>query len=184
MNALLLAISFIVGGAVASGIAQSSVLTGLSLSLEPTTPAQHMTLSMRTALTGFPVPTFRPSTANTVLALDLMPNGSPAQFLDNGYTWLDACDTDILSTTGIPVTCARVGIRSDRVEFGARYFDGGTAKPVHIAQNGTGYIIVEPSGQIELVSLATYADNAAATAGGVPVNGLYRTSAGAVMVRF
>lgn len=182
MNVWVLAISFLVGGAVGT-FGQSSVLTGSSLSLQPTEPAQAVSLAVRTALTTFPVPAFRPETANTPVALDVMPNGAPAEFGNNGYAWADICDADIQVGTA-PVTCARIGARSDRIEIGARSFDGGTPKMVALSQGGTGYLIVQPSGQIQLVGLQTFADNAAATAGGIPVNGLYRTAAGAVMVRF
>lgn len=40
------------------------------------------------------------------------------------------------------------------------------------------------NGQLRLPNLAVYADNAAATSGGLPVGALYRTSTGAVMVRY
>lgn len=40
------------------------------------------------------------------------------------------------------------------------------------------------NGQLRLPNLAVYADNAAATSGGLPVGALYRTSTGVVMVRY
>ena len=55
---------------------------------------------------------------------------------------------------------------------------------VSIAQQGVGYINVLPGGQITMVGLVTAADNTAAQAAGVPVNGLYRTADGTVKVRF
>ena len=51
------------------------------------------------AALGYPVPVFRPSTANVPLALDIRPNGTGLN-ANNGYCWLDACDGD---TTGSPV---------------------------------------------------------------------------------
>ena len=47
---------------------------------------------------GYPVPVFRPATANVPLALDIQPNGTGLN-ANNGYCWLDACDGD---TTGNP----------------------------------------------------------------------------------
>lgn len=145
---------------------------------------QAFTLSTRAVPTSLPVPSFRPHVVNTPLAFDLMPNGTPAEFGNNGYTWMDVCDTDLLLGTGtMPVTCGRVGIRSDRVEVGTRTFDGGTAKKLSLSINGTGIIEIAPSGQVTITSLVVAADNTAAAAAGVPVNGLYRTATGELRVR-
>lgn len=175
---LLLAGIWIVGGAT-----RGSTVTE-TLILENGASTQRMSLSTRLVPTALPVPTFRPTTEHQNMALDIIPNGAPArEFGNNGYTWFDACDTDIL-THAMPVGCARVGIRGDRAEFGYRSFDGGPEKMVSISQQGVGYINVLSGGQITMVGLVTAADNTAAQAAGVPVNGLYRTADGTVKVRF
>src|SRR5687767_10567040 len=53
-------------------------------------------ITQREALkaTPLPVPSFRPTTTNTAIALDIMPNGSPSDFSTNGKAWVDVCDTD------------------------------------------------------------------------------------------
>ncbi|HZT90216.1 MAG TPA: hypothetical protein VFA12_19775 [Stellaceae bacterium] len=63
-------------------------------------------LGMKNATPGtdpFPVPSFRPTTANSTLAMDLMPNGTPSDG-GYGYAWNDICDTDILNAGGGQVT--------------------------------------------------------------------------------
>ncbi len=90
----------------------------------------------RTALTEFPVASIRPSATGQIAALDVMPSAGASPHPDNGYAWFDACDADILHAYGdVPVTCARVGIKSDRVEFGSRNFDGGMPKDVYIIRD-------------------------------------------------
>lgn len=89
----------------------------------------------RTYMTNFPVPSFRPTQANKIIALDVYPNGTPAPNSDNGFAWIDACDADLLNANGnVPVTCARMGIKPDRVEFGSRNFDGGAQKDIYIVR--------------------------------------------------
>ena len=95
------------------------------------TSARSFELQTRDALTAFPVPCIRPATATTTIALDVMPNGNPAEYGDNGKAWLDVCDTDV--QTGSPaVNTARVGIRASiGAEFGSRaYGTGATAIPL------------------------------------------------------
>ena len=147
---------------------------------------QAFTLSTRAVPTSFPVPVFRPNTSNTAIAFDIMPNGnSVSEVGNNGYAWFDACDKDLLLGTGtMPVSCARVGIRSDRVEFGSRAFDSGPVRKVSIAIQGTSYIEVSSTGQISFLNLVTAADNAAATTAGVPVDGIYKTSTGELRIRY
>jgi hypothetical protein len=96
----------------------------------------RFSLSPRSAVTEFPVVSIRPTTAATVAALDVMPSGGALPHPDNGYAWMDACDADILHSNGsVPVTCARVGVKHDRVEFGSRNFDGGIPKDVYIIRD-------------------------------------------------
>lgn len=88
------------------------------------------TISTRSAsiLPTLPVPAFRPSTSNTAIALDLIPNGSPGEFSTNGFTWFDACDADILATSAA-VHCARVGMRTTASQFGTVWYNGATPLP-------------------------------------------------------
>lgn len=94
------------------------------------TSARSFELQTRDALTAFPVPCVRPSTATTTIALDIMPNGNPSEYGTNGKAWLDVCDTDVL--TGTPaVNTARVGIRAAvGAEFGSRAYQGAAAIPI------------------------------------------------------
>lgn len=110
-------------------------------------------LRMRQSLTAFPVPNFSPVASNQVLAFDLIPNGSPSDFGNNGITWMDACDADLNADATIPVTCARVGVRSDRVEFGARSFNGGVLRPVTFTIGQTPVLEVmryTPTGEVAI----------------------------------
>ena len=94
------------------------------------TAARSFELQTRGALTAFPVPCVRPSTATTTIALDIMPNGNPSEYGANGKAWFDVCDTDVL--TGTPaVNTARVGIRAAiGAEFGSRAYNGASAIPI------------------------------------------------------
>ena len=90
----------------------------------------------RTGIAAFPVATIRPTTAGQVAAVDVMPSAGAVAHPDNGFAWFDACDTDILHAAGgVPVSCARLGIKPDRVEVGSRSFDGAPAKDVYIIRN-------------------------------------------------
>lgn len=111
-----------------AGLTAASVTATSSFTVGSSTNA--FSLSPRTLVTAFPVPSFRPMTEDTVIAVDIMPNGSPSENPGNGYAWIDVCDTDILTTSGAAVNCARVGARSDKIEFGARALNGATAKPL------------------------------------------------------
>lgn len=78
---------------------------------------------------GFPVPTIRPTEANKVVALDIMPNGSPTPPASNMIAWQDVCDTDVFQNND-PVNCARVGVGTTAIQFGSVAFNGATPKPV------------------------------------------------------
>lgn len=94
----------------------------------------HFSFTARSAL-PFPVATIRPVAGASVAALDVTPSAGAVPDLDNGYAWVDACDADILNANGnVPVTCARMGVKADRVEFGSRTFDGGAYKDVYIVR--------------------------------------------------
>lgn len=89
----------------------------------------------RTAVTSFPVPSLRPRMTNTVLALDIMPNGTPAESSGNGYAWFDICDTDVMN--GDPAVAAlHMSARSTKNVIGSRVFNGASLKPLEF-QMGT-----------------------------------------------
>lgn len=97
---------------------------------------QAYSLMPRTELKAFPVPSFRPSTPGRVIGVDAFPSAGASAHPDNGYSWFDACDADIQHANGnVPVTCARMGIKPDRVEFGSRNFDGGAPKNIYIVRD-------------------------------------------------
>lgn len=80
---------------------------------------------------NFPVPVLRPTAATKTIAFDLMPSGAPAEFTNNGFTWIDCCSADILDDAAGSVACntARMGMRNGYAEFGSRLFNGATAVP-------------------------------------------------------
>jgi hypothetical protein len=58
---------------------------------------------------GIPVPYFTPTTANSVIAFDVYPKGTPSNFTANtGVTWFDLCSTDI-NLFGSNYECLRMG---------------------------------------------------------------------------
>lgn len=103
--------------------------------------ARSWGVSTRTGITTFPVPSFRPTQSNSVIALDIMPNWTPSESPSNWYAWIDVCDADIL--TGSPATqFARFGMRSDAMEIGTKQINGGAVRPIDITINSStvGYI--------------------------------------------
>ncbi len=98
------------------------------------TTTQGFTLSQKTAgdTVGqpFPVPIFRPTTINTVLAMDLIPNGSPTD-TGYGYAWNDICDADILNlNTGQVTDCLHLSAGSAAMTVGSLGFSK-TALPLN-----------------------------------------------------
>jgi hypothetical protein len=91
-------------------------------------------LRTRSTVTWAPVASFRPLVDGQVMAVDAMPKGQAIEHPDNGYAWFDACDSDIMDNNQ-SVVCARMGIKSDRVEFGSRNFNGAQAKDVYIVRD-------------------------------------------------
>jgi hypothetical protein len=79
---------------------------------------------------AFPVPTFQPRSAGKTLALDLHPTVGAIESPNNGFTWFDACDADIMHDNVAPTRCARLAVRSDGVVVGAVTFNGGAALPL------------------------------------------------------
>jgi hypothetical protein len=94
--------------------------------------AKTWTLAARSLL-PIPVPSFTPTADRQVIGVDAYPSPGAEPDPDNGYSWFDACDANLMHSKGdTPVTCARMGIKADRVEFGSREFDGGAQKDVYI----------------------------------------------------
>lgn|SRR5574337_410601 len=112
------------------------------------TSARSYELGTRDALTTFPVPSIRPSTANTVIALDIMPNGTPAEYGNNGVAWVDVCYQDCLVGSPAAVDAARVGITSTYAEFGTRAFGSATVKPIYFMINAAMKMCISATGNI------------------------------------
>lgn len=111
------------------------LLANLSMPAWAQQVGQLFTFTTRTAI-PFPVAVMRPTTPGQVAAIDVTPSAGASAHPDNGFAWFDACDADILfADGGVPVTCARLGIKPDGVEMGSRSFDGASAKPVYIIVN-------------------------------------------------
>jgi hypothetical protein len=87
-------------------------------------------LKTRANVSVFPVPNFQPTTANMVVAFDVMPKGTPTEQVNNGYAWIDVCDGDFNADNNVVASCARVGVRADYVEFSSRQFNGAPIKPI------------------------------------------------------
>ena len=98
------------------------------------TGVMQCVLSQRTAITSEPVPTLRPTTANTPIALDIMPNGSPG---GTGIAWHDICDADVLNNTSTPVNFLHLAANSTTLEVGSASLYGGTGKPLIFTYGGT-----------------------------------------------
>lgn len=97
---------------------------------------------VRPEIAGFPAVVLQPRLPG-VVAFDVLPRGKPKENDDNGFAWNDTCDVDLIETPDAPVVCARVGIKSDRVEVGVRAFNGAKPRPVHIIFNGQTKMIID-----------------------------------------
>ena len=99
------------------------------------TGVMQCVLSQRTAITSEPVPTLRPTTANTPIALDIMPNGSPG---GTGIAWNDICDADVLNNTSTPVNFLHLAANSTTLEVGSASLYGGNrqASDLHVWRHG------------------------------------------------
>ena len=111
------------------------------------TPARSFTIATRDAVSSWPVPYFRPTTADTALAFDIMPNGAAVENGTNGFAWLDVANTDC-SATNPAMAAARVGIRSICVEFGSRAFNGGTLLPLYLTMDATVVLAIQTTKDI------------------------------------
>lgn len=127
-------------------VAAAASLTGPLTITE--SEARGMTLNTRSAVTTFPVPCLRPTKVNTVLAFDLMPNGTPSENAGNGYAWFDVCDADIRDSNAA-VGCARVAMQSTGPYFGGQVYNGAAAKPVNFGINGASVFQIDTSGNVK-----------------------------------
>lgn len=121
----------------------------------PALSAQAWSAGVRSHLTDFPVVSMRPQTANTVMVLDVMPNGAPDDFYTDGKAWIDVVDTDCL--TGNPaLCCAHIGINSTAVQFGSQAYNGAALKPMQFVMGVTGIAgYIDPTGKWSIGSDVT-----------------------------
>lgn len=97
---------------------------------------QNFDLSMRLKSgISFPVPFLRPMNGNTVVALDIIPRGTPTENAGNGYAWIDICAKDVVGDTydqdNATWTC-RLAALSDGVELGEIVTNSATPVPVYL----------------------------------------------------
>lgn len=99
----------------------------------------------------FPVPALQPTQANSVLALDLMPTGTPTESPGNGFTWFDACDADIMTSNTNPCHCARIAQTSTGAQVGSANFNGATALPLQfIVGTNTVKASIDTNGKLKV----------------------------------
>lgn len=111
------------------------------------TANRAFSLSTRQTVSTIPVPSFRPTSINSAIAVDIMPNGNPSEFGNNGIAWIDIINEDAL--IGEPgMEGARVGVFADKVEFGSRVFNSGTAIPLTFTVDATEYMRIATDGKI------------------------------------
>lgn len=86
-------------------------------------------LMQRSYIASLPVPAFRPTRLNSVLALDQMPNGKP---IDSGYgvTWLDICSVDCQNTNPNPLPTLHLSSHTNFQEISSVSYNGGAALPL------------------------------------------------------
>lgn len=114
-------------------------------------------IATRDALPNFPVPSFRPKTANTVIAVDIMPNGTPAENTGNGYAWIDICAQDV--RVGNPlVHGARLAATSKGARVASFNYNGASQKSLSLGIGSTDRWFIDATGY----QFAPTSDNAQA----------------------
>lgn len=108
----------------AAGSTTTDIVTVEQININKSAAAEEYEVTERGVTLGFPVPTIRPTTADKVIAVDIMPNGSPADFSANGVAWLDICNEDIKGDVVSAFSALRAGITSTQSTFGAISFNG------------------------------------------------------------
>jgi hypothetical protein len=149
------------------------------------TSTGKFTLSMKDLTAGvdtFAVPSFRPTTANSVLAFDLMPNGTPTAV--NGYlTWSDICDTDILNAAGSQVVdCLHLAAGTSAMYIGSLGFSK-TPEPLIFVAGvwpGTQAMEVTAAGKIGIGAVAPYSNGGLLD---ITKNSTYTTEAAGITIQ-
>ena len=97
-------------------------------------------LVQRAYVPSLPVPTFRPLNAG-VIALDLMPNGSPT---DTGYgvTWFDMCSQDCITNNPTHVQTIHFATHTNFEEISTVDYVGGQPLPLEFGASPGGYIMM------------------------------------------
>ena len=120
----------------------------------------------------FGVPTFRSSETNSNTAMDIIPNGSPADS-GVGLAWNDICDKDLLGAGGSQVTsCLHLSAGSSAMTVGSVAYGGAPIKPLNLTfgpnaggtvelQLNNGYVIVPAGVQFGLGGSSPYASGGA-----------------------
>lgn len=127
-------------------VASAQSLTGTDLTLDRG-GATGFTLKAKGPADPFPVPTFRPLQNNRLIALDLMPSGTPAESSLHGFAWIDVCNRDQIQYGG-GVACARVGARSMAMEFGSNAFGGETLRPIWFSIQSQPAMVISTDRQV------------------------------------
>jgi len=101
------------------------------INIQRSTLNESYEFSERGITLGFPVATTRPTQVNKTIAFDIMPNGSPSDFGDNGVSWLDIVDTDVKDDVVTAFNTLRMGIGGTKADFGVLAYNGATPKPLN-----------------------------------------------------
>ncbi|MGA8610881.1 MAG: hypothetical protein WB760_04045 [Xanthobacteraceae bacterium] len=114
----------------------------------------QFTLSMKDAGSGtdtFSVPTLRSTLANSVTAMDIIPNGTPSA-VGSHLAWNDICDTDILGADGSQETqCLDLAAGSSAMYVGALAYGVTPTKPLVFLYGswpGTQAMEINTSGEV------------------------------------
>jgi hypothetical protein len=135
---------------------------------EAKTSATSWQITTRSTPNTFPAVAMQPSTNNTVLALDLMPKGSPSVGT-GGYAWFDVCDADLVANSSAAVHCARVGTGG----IDAQALNGAVQQSLDLKVGGTNVITIA-SNLVTFVQPLSIAPTAGANSiftGSVSTNG-------------
>ena len=123
------------------------------------TAAEQYQQAGRVAI-GIPVPFYRPTLANTAIAFDISPNGTPSDFSANtGVSWIDICSIDCTGAVTNYETL-RLGKFSSSTHTGAAHISaasGGTGsnRNLILQLNGAGVGVGTPPTTQEIVSAST-----------------------------
>jgi len=116
-----------------TSIPLSQIITSTN---NPGTASGLWALSQRASYSSVPVAVFRPTIANSVIALDEMPNGNPGDG-GNGIVWQDWCLEDCFQSEFKTVHVIHVATHPDFMEISSQVYDGTGPLPLLFGQ-GTG----------------------------------------------